>query len=89
MKINGKTLALGLVLGLAAAMVMGAMGAGPDAAGPGRYQLSSSAVYVWVMDTQTGQVWTTERRDEATPSFISSKPVVWIDYGTPTKDAGR
>jgi hypothetical protein len=87
MKINGKTLVLGVVLGLAAAMVMGAMGSEP--AGPGRYQLSSSTVYVWVMDTHTGQVWTTERRDETTPSFISSKPVVWIDYGTPVKDAGR
>ena len=87
MKLNGKTLIVGLVLGLAAAMVMGAMGAEP--AGPGRYQISSSAVYVWVMDTQTGQVWTTERRDEATPSFVSTKPVVWIDYGTPAKDAGR
>jgi len=87
MKINGKMLAAGVVLGLAAAMVMGAMASDP--AGPGRYQLSSTAVYVWVMDTQTGQVWTTERRDEATPSFVSTKPVVWIDYGTPAKDAGR
>lgn len=87
MKINGKTLALGMVLGLAAALVMGAMA--PDGAGPGRYQLSSSAVYVWVMDTQTGQVWTAERRDEMKPSFISTEPIKWIDYGIPAKDAGR
>jgi len=89
MKLNGKTLIVGLVLGLAAAMLMGAMGGAPEPAGPGRYQISSSAVYVWVMDTHTGQVWTAERRDEQKPSFISSKPVEWIDYGTPVKEAGR
>jgi hypothetical protein len=87
MKLNGKTLIVGLVMGLAIAMVMGAMAQEP--AGQGRYQISSSAVYVWVMDTHTGQVWTAERRDEQKPSFISSKPVEWIDYGTPAKDAAR
>jgi hypothetical protein len=89
MKINGKTLALGIVLGLAAAMVMGAMGAGPASEGPGRYQITSTAVYAWVIDTQTGQVWTVERRDDNKPSFVAVKPVEWADYGTPVKEAGR
>lgn len=84
MKINGKTLALGVILGLAAAILMGA-----GAPETGRYQLSSSAVYVWVMDTETGQVWTAERRDETTRSSLSVKPVEWIDYGIPAKSSGR
>jgi hypothetical protein len=88
MKLNGKTLIVGMVLGLAVALAMGAMGGAPDSS-TGRYQLSSSAVYVWVMDTETGQVWTAERRDEATRSSLSMKPVEWVDYGIPGKSSGR
>ncbi len=87
MKMNGKTLALGIILGLAAAMGMGAMATNP--AETGRYQISSSAVYAWVLDTQTGQVWTVERKDEIGAGVFSNKPAEWVDYGIATKTQGR
>ncbi|NLH18421.1 MAG: hypothetical protein GX455_17745 [Phycisphaerae bacterium] len=87
MKINGKTLALGVILGLAAAMLMGAMA--PDSAELGRYQITSSAVYAWVLDTQTGQVWSVERPDEMQTGVFAKKPAEWIDYGIATKGQAR
>lgn len=87
MKINGKTLVLGVVLGLAAAMVMGAMS--PDPSETGRYQISSSAVYAWVLDTQTGQVWSAERPDEMQTGVFATKSIEWIDHGVATKPQGR
>ena len=70
MKRNWNNIIVGVLLGVCLTLVLGAA---DDEPATEKYQLAAAANYVWVMDTQTGQVWTAEKRTvEDTSSWIVS-----------------
>ncbi len=86
MKSSGKTLVIGIILGLCAALLLAAAGTPTT----GRYHVSASGTNVWVLDSETGQIWSTEKRaDDSKPNWMSTEPIHWIDYGFPMKGQGR
>ena len=84
MKRNWQYIAVGLLLGVAFTLLLGA-GAGET----GRYQGSSAGNMAWVMDTETGQLWVTEKRlVEPDSKMIVAQEIQWFNYGVP-RETGR
>ncbi|HEV58498.1 MAG TPA: hypothetical protein ENN87_13565 [Phycisphaerales bacterium] len=83
MKANWTTLLMGVMLGVCLTLLIGAgeLGMGP-------YQLSSSGNVAWVIDTQTGQVWVTEKRaiEPDSPMVFVEKPL-WYSYKSPLESS--
>ncbi len=89
MKLKQNNIIIGIVLGLCLAFIIGA-----DGPGQSGYQISSSVGYVWVLDTDTGQVWSNLRTAEGDVSSSSTiwaayKVPKWIDYGIPGEKQER
>jgi len=94
MKANWTTLVVGMMFGVCLMLLLGA-GAGlttpasvADGPGTGLYQISSSGTVAWVINTQTGQVWVTEKRvvEPDSPLVVVEKPT-WYTYGTPSEQS--
>ena len=94
MKANWTNVVMGLALGVCLTLLIGA--ATPSSieqdgaqTGRGPYQISSSGNVAWVVNTQTGQVWVTEKRTvEPDSPMVYVEKATWYAYGTPL-DASR
>ena len=69
-----KTLAVGILLGLAVAGICGA--AYERGSGPGRFTIVSNEHSALVLDTQTGQVWAQDPGLLTDSAFYKTKPGV-------------
>ncbi len=79
MKLNVNRLVVGALLIVSVVLIMGAM-----ESSPGRYQISGSDAWVWLVDTETGKVWVCEKRVvETDGTWAVGTPVKWHDYGSP------
>ncbi len=79
MKLNVNRLVVGVVLVVSVVLIMGAMGSSP-----GRYQISGSGTCVWLVDTETGSVWVSEKNTvETDRSWTAGTPTKWYSYGSP------
>ncbi len=80
MKIDSKSITIGLLLGICIALIAGAGETGEI----GKYQISGASDAVWLADTQTGQVWCIEKLDnQDDPEWIVKEANKWYDYGIP------
>jgi len=85
MKLNWNSLLTGLLLGICLTLLLGA-----DELSSGRYQLSASGTVAWIADTETGEVWVTEKRAmEPDSSLVYVEKAKWHSYGIPGQNAGK
>lgn len=79
MKLNMNRLIVGVLLVVSVVLIMGAMGSSP-----GRYQISGNGTCVWLVDTETGRVWVSEKRTvETDQSWAADTSTKWYSYGAP------
>ncbi len=79
MKLNVNRLIVGVVLVASVVLIMGAM-----ESSPGKYQISGSGTCVWLVDTETGRVWVSEKRVvETDGNWTVGTPTKWHNYGSP------
>ncbi|MBN1125865.1 MAG: hypothetical protein JXA82_12720 [Sedimentisphaerales bacterium] len=82
MKLNWNSLLTGLLLGICLTLLLGAA-----EFSSGRYQLSGSSTIAWIIDTETGQVWVTEKRSlEPDSSLVYVEKPKWYNYGFPSEN---
>ena len=79
MKLKLNRLTVGILLVVCVVLTMGAL-----EPSPGRYQVSAGDGCVWLVDTETGSVWVSEKKDVETDQMWSAnKPAKWYSYGSP------
>ncbi|MBN1816229.1 MAG: hypothetical protein JW828_02640 [Sedimentisphaerales bacterium] len=82
MKLNWNSLLTGLLLGICLTLLLGA-----DDFSSGRYQLSASSTVAWIIDTESGQLWVTEKRPmEPDSSLVYTEKPKWYSYGLPSQN---
>lgn len=80
MKIDPKSIIIGLLLGVCITLISGAVVPGESS----KYQVSGTSDSAWLADTQTGQVWCIEKLDnQDDPDWIAKERTKWYDYGAP------
>ncbi len=85
MKLNVNRLVVGVLLVVSVVLIMGAMGSSP-----GRYQISGSGTCVWLVDTETGSVWVSEKNTvETDRTWTANTPTKWYSYGSPGQSSTR
>ncbi len=79
MKLKLNRLTVGILLVVCVVLTMGAL-----ESGPGRYQIAAGDGCVWLVDTETGSVWVSEKKDvETDQTWATGRPAKWYSYGSP------
>ena len=85
MKLRVNRLVVGVVLVVSVVLAMGALGPSP-----GRYQIVGGDTCVWLVDTETGRVWVSEKRAvETDRAWTADTPAKWYSYGSPSESSTR
>ncbi len=85
MKLKLNRLALGILLVVCVALTMGAL-----QPSPGRYQIAGTGTCVWLVDTETGRVWVSEKNTvETDRTWTAGSPAKWYSYGSPGGSGSR
>ncbi len=79
MKVKLNRLTVGILLVVCVVLTMGALGSGPA-----KYQIAAGDGCVWLVDTETGRVWVSEKKAvETDRTWTADKPAKWYSYGSP------
>ena len=79
MKLKLNRLTVGILLVVGVVLTMGAL-----ESGPGRYQIAAGNACVWLVDTESGSVWVSEKNPvEADRAWSTGTPAKWHSYGSP------
>ena len=79
MKLKLNRLTVGILLAVGVVLTMGAL-----QSGPGRYQVAAGSNYVWLVDTETGSGWVSEKNTvETDRTWTADTPAKWYSYGSP------
>ncbi|MCK5000021.1 MAG: hypothetical protein KAS23_10810 [Anaerohalosphaera sp.] len=79
MKLKLNRLTVGILLVVGVVLTMGAL-----ESGPGRYQIAAGTACVWLVDTETGSVWVSEKKTvETDQTWTVGRPAKWYSYGSP------
>ncbi len=83
LKLNRFTVGILLVVGVV--LTMGAL-----EPSPGRYQIAAGTACVWLVDTETGSVWVSEKNSvETNRSWTADTPAKWHSYGSPGESSSQ
>ncbi len=86
MKLKLNRLTVGILLVVCVVLTMGAL----QSSGPGRYQIAAGSDCVWLVDTETGSVWVSEKKDvETDRTWTTNTPANWYSYGSPGESGSR
>ncbi len=79
MKLKPNRLAIGILVVVCVVLTMGAL-----ESDPGRYQIAAGGMCVWLVDTETGRVWVSEKNSVETDRAWSAEATnKWYSYGSP------
>ena len=79
MKLKLNRLTVGILLVVCVVLTMGAL-----ESGPGKYQIAAGEACVWLVDTESGKVWVSEKKVvETDQMWTANKPAKWYSYGSP------
>ena len=85
MKLNLNRLTVGILLVVCVVLTMGAL-----ESGPGRYQIAADSACVWLVDTETGSVWVSEKNSvETDRAWSADTPAKWYSYDSPGRSGSR
>ncbi len=85
MKLKLNRLTVGILLVVCVVLTMGAL-----EPSPGRYQITASDTCVWLVDTESGNVWVSEKKDvETNQIWTADKPAKWYSYGSPDESGSQ
>ncbi len=85
MKLKLNRLTVGILLVVGAVLTMGAL-----ESSPGRYQIAAGDGCVWLVDTETGSVWVSEKKTvETDQTWTVGRPAKGYSYGSPGESSSR
>ena len=85
MKLKLNRLTVGILLVVCVVLTMGAL-----ESGPGKYQIAAGDGCVWLVDTESGRVWVSEKKNvETDQMWTANKPAKWYSYGSPGGSGGQ
>ncbi|MCD6394057.1 MAG: hypothetical protein J7M40_11185 [Planctomycetes bacterium] len=85
MKLKLNRLTVGILLVVCVVLTMGAL-----ESGPGKYQIAAGEACVWLVDTESGKVWVSEKKVvETDQMWTANKPAKWYSYGSPGESGSQ
>ena len=85
MKVKLNRLTVGILLVVCVVLTMGAL-----ESGPGKYQIAAGEACVWLVDTESGKVWVSEKKVvETDQMWTANKPAKWYSYGSPGESGSQ
>ncbi len=78
-------LTVGILVVVCVTLTMGAL-----ESNPGKYQIAAGDTCVWLVDTETGRVWVSEKNPvETDRAWSTGTPTKWYSYGSPGESSSQ